>query len=354
MRVLMRKHTFIGIALLLWLTHGHGQGSKQYRMHTVAFYNLENLFDTINDPMKNDELSPIMELQSNRKAVYLQKLRNMASVIANIGKDLNQNSPSILGVAEIENREVLEDLVNDSLLIAKDYGIIHYDSPDSRGIDVGLIYQKDYFRPVYSRTYTLRIYDDDNRRRISTRDQLLVSGFLEGDLVFVIVNHWPSRRGGEARSRPKRVAAAKLNKRIVDSIQALEPYAKIILMGDFNDNPNNTSFKEVLSTKSDRDEVGFQGLYNPFEKMYKAGFGTTGYRDAWSLFDQIILSKPLLEASHNSYFYFKAGIYNKNYLTTPKGRYKGYPYRSFSNGNFTGGYSDHYPVYVYLIKELKE
>ncbi len=325
---------------------------KTYKIHTIAFYNLENLFDTINDPKKFDEASPIMELKVNKSEIFKKKINNMAKVIADIGADVVHNSPAILGVSEVENREVLEALVNHPLLLKKDYGIVHFDSPDARGIDVALLYQKQIFIPNSTSNHELKIFDDNTKERIYTRDQLLVSGMLDGELIHVIVNHWPSRRGGEARSRPKRVAAAKLNKHLIDSLQSINPYAKIFTMGDLNDDPTNASVKAILKAKKDRNQVGLKGIYNPFESYFKKGLGTTAYRDAWSLFDQILITKPLLEKDYSSFRFYKAGIFNKNYLITRKGPYKGYPYRSFANGGFTDGYSDHFPVYVYVIKEV--
>ena len=325
---------------------------KKFKIHTVAFYNLENLFDTINDPTKFDEYSPMMELKTNRGEAYKKKISNMARVISEIGKDITHNTPAILGVCEIENKEVLEDLINDSALLKKQYAIIHYDSPDIRGIDVALLYQKSLFTPISSSSHTLKIYDDENKKRIYTRDQLLVSGKLDGDFIHLIVNHWPSRRGGESKSRPKRVAAAKLNKRIVDSLQAINPYAKVIIMGDLNDNPNNASVKTVLKAKNEKRKVGLKGIYNPFTNFYKKGLGTTAYRDSWSLFDQIMITKPLVEKEYASFRYYKAGIFNKRYLIHKTGTYKGYPYRSWSDGGFSNGFSDHFPVYMYLIKAV--
>lgn len=338
---------------VLCFNNSEAQQDKKYKVHTIAFYNLENLFDTINDPLKNDEASPIMEMKADPKEVYKKKSQNMARVIADIGSDLANNSPAIVGVSEIENRDVLEDLVNNPLLLPKDYGIVHYDSPDNRGIDVGLIYQKDIFRPVSTSSHELKIYDDQSRRPIRTRDQLLVSGMLDDDLIHIIVNHWPSRRGGEARSRPKRVAAGQLTKRIVDSLQSIDPYAKVIIMGDLNDNPNNASLKKALKAESKKEKVELKGIYNPYEKMYKKGLGTTGYRDSWSLFDQILVTKPLLDDDYSSFRYYKAGIFNKAYLTNKRGRWKGYPFRSFADGGYTGGFSDHFPVYIYLVKEIE-
>lgn len=332
----------------------NAQEKKKFKIHTIAFYNLENLFDTINDPTKFDEASPIMEMNTNRGEVYNMKIHNMATVIANIGADEAHNSPAILGVSEVENRNVLVDLINDPLLLGKDYGIVHFDSPDARGIDVALLYQKALFQPISSSKHELKIYDDNSKERVYTRDQLLVTGKLDGDLIHVIVNHWPSRSGGEARSRSRRVAAAKLNKHLIDSLQSIDPYAKIFTMGDLNDDPINASIKKVLKAEKDRDKVGFKGIYNPYENFYRSGLGTTAYRDAWSLFDQILMTKPLLDKDYSTYKFYKAYIYNKYYLTTKTGRWKGYPFRSWTDGGFSGGYSDHFPVYVYVIKEVED
>ncbi|MBJ7879444.1 endonuclease/exonuclease/phosphatase family protein [Gelidibacter salicanalis] len=342
----------LSLVLLVFASNLWSQEPKKFKIHTLAFYNLENFFDTINDPSKFDESSPMMELRTGRSAIYHKKVRNMARVISDIGADDAHNAPAILGVSEIENRNVLVDLVNDPLLLAKDYGIIHYESPDIRGIDVALIYQKALFQPISTSSHVVKIYDETTRNRVHTRDQLLVSGKLDGDLIHVIVNHWPSRSGGEERSRSKRIAAAKLNKRLIDSLQVIDPYAKIFTMGDLNDDPINASLKEVLNAKADKDKLELKDIYNPYENFHKNGLGTTAYRDAWSLFDQILMTQPLLEKDYSSFRFYKAFIYNKNYLTTKRGRWKGYPFRSFSDGGFTDGFSDHFPVYVYVIKEV--
>ena len=348
------KNFWISIVCILAISMSFSQEKRQFKIHTVAFYNLENLFDTINDPNKFDEASPIMEMNFNRSQVYQKKVKNMARVISEIGKEVSRNSPVVIGVAEVENRDVLEDLCNDEALLNKNYGIVHYDSPDARGIDVALLYQKGLFVPISKSKHELIIYDDVSRDRVFTRDQLLVSGKLDGELVHFIVNHWPSRRGGEARSRPKRVAAAKLNKRIIDSLQAIDPYAKIITMGDMNDDPTNASIKEVLKAERKRNKVGFKGIYNPMESFSRKGLGTNAYRDSWSLFDQILFTQPLLEKDYSSFRFYKAGIFNKNYLTNKKGRWEGYPLRSFADGTFTNGFSDHFPVYITLIKEVTQ
>lgn len=348
-----RVKAYLSAFALLLILNSFAQEKRKFKIHTIAFYNVENLFDTINNPNKFDEASPIMEMNFNRGEVYKKKVKNMARVISEIGADQTKNSPAIIGLAEVENRDVIVDLANDEALLPKDYGIVHFESPDARGIDVALLYQKKLFIPLTKSSHEVKIYDDNTKQRVYTRDQLLVSGKLEGDLIHIIVNHWPSRSGGEARSRPKRIAAAKVTKRITDSLQADDPYAKIFIMGDLNDDPTNSSVKEILNAKRDKDEVGLKGIYNPMENMARKGLGTNAYRDAWSLFDQILITKPLLEKDYSSFRFYKAGIYNQIYMTNKRGRWKGYPQRSFADGGFTNGYSDHFPVYVQVIKEVE-
>lgn len=325
---------------------------KKYNIRTIAFYNLENLFDTINDVTKNDEASPMMELKSNRSKVYWDKIDKLGSVISQIGLDKARTSPAIIGVSEVENSSVLEDLIKSKHLIKKRYGIIHYDSPDKRGIDVALLYQKRYFKPIHHEAFNPNIYR--NNRKVYTRDQLLVSGYLDDELIHVIVNHWPSRSGGEAKSRPLREKAAYQNTKIIAQIREKDPNAKILTMGDFNDDPTNSSFKKVLKTKAEKKKVGENDIFNPYEELHKKGFNTLGYRDNINLFDMILISSQLLdkgEKDFSTYKMFQAKIFNKRFLTSRKGQFKGYPFRSFSYGGYTGGYSDHYPVYMYLIKE---
>lgn len=338
--------------LLLTNIYAARSQEKKYAIRTIAFYNLENLFDTINDPTINDEASPMMELKYNRSAVYWDKIEKLASTIAQIGLEKSKTSPAIIGVAEVENRSVLEDLVKSKHLLKNNYGIIHYDSPDKRGIDVALLYQKKYFNPVFHEVFNPNIYRGN--RKVFTRDQLLVSGYLDDEFIHLIVNHWPSRSGGEAKSRPLREKAAYQNVKIIKKIREKDAAAKIILMGDFNDDPINASFKKVLKPKRKKKNVGKNDLYNPYENMYRKGFNTLAYRDNLNLFDMLLISAGLVdggEKDFSSYKMFQAKIFNKRFLSDSKGKYKGYPFRSFSNGGYTGGYSDHYPVYIYLIRE---
>ncbi|MEM0517858.1 endonuclease/exonuclease/phosphatase family protein [Aequorivita flava] len=333
-----------------YISISFSQTEKTYKINTIAFYNLENLFDFEDDPITFDDDRTPEGKDHWTQEIYRAKLGNMAKVISEIGKDITGTSPALIGVSEIENRRVLEDLLNQKPLVKKDYGIVHFDSPDRRGIDVALLYQKRLFTPTNYKAYELVIYNDqESSERIYTRDQLLVSGMLDGEKIHIIVNHWPSRRGGEARSKPKRIKAAELNMKILDSLFSEDPYAKIITMGDLNDDPTSPSVKEVLKAKRDRSNMHIKELYNPMEEMHKKGLGTLAYRDSWNLFDQIIISTELTKRDFSSYRFYKAGIFNKNYLITPRGQYRGYPFRSFVNG-YTGGYSDHFPVYIYLIK----
>ena len=334
------------------MSFSFSQGSKkQYFIRTIAFYNLENLFDTINDVTKNDEASPIMQLKTNRSNVYLEKVDKMASVIAQIGKEKANTSPTLIGVCEIENLRVLEDLVNSRHLEKMNYGIIHYDSPDKRGIDVALLYQKRYFKPVFHASFNPNIYK--NNRKVYTRDQLLVSGYLDDELIHVIVNHWPSKRGGTS-SIPLREKAAYQNTKIIVQIREKDPNAKLFIMGDFNDDPIASSFKKVLKTKAKKAKLKAKDIYNPYELFYKRGLNSGAYRDNISLFDQILISSSLVakgEKDFSTYKMYQAHIFNKQFLKKKSGPYKGYPSRSFLNGAFTGGYSDHFPVYMYVIKE---
>ncbi|MBS9768285.1 MAG: endonuclease/exonuclease/phosphatase family protein [Flavobacteriaceae bacterium] len=348
------KCKFLWVCLfVVWGNFVFSQQAK-YAVRTVAFYNVENLFDTIDDTNVNDtDRTPEGDTRWTQE-LYQDHLNKIASVIEQIGSDVRRNAPDIVGLAEVENRGVIEDLLKTSYLQNKNYGIAHFESPDKRGIDVALLYNKDVFKIKDTSKHELLLYETDGKKRIYTRDQLLVSGYLDGELVYFIVNHWPSRRGGEARSRRLRESAAALNKQIIDSVLKVNPEAKIISMGDFNDDAVNSSFKKILKTKSKKSRVKKGELYNPMEDMYRRGMGTLAYRDSWSLFDQIYFTQPLLEKDKSSYRFWKAGIFNKAFLANPRGRYKGYPHRSVVGTNYTGGYSDHFPVYIYLIKKLSE
>lgn len=348
----MRIRNLIGLFIVLLSINSAFAQEKKFKVQTIAFYNVENLFDTINNVDVNDEEYTPTGTQRWTLEKYKKKLSNLSRTIAEIGtSDQQKESPVIVGVAEVENRGVLEDLIKQPLLASKEYGIVHFDSPDRRGIDVGLLYQKKHFKPTSYINVPLIIYDQsDKTKRIYTRDQLVVTGLLDGEEINFIVNHWPSRSGGEKKSSPNREAAGRLNRKIIDSLYTINPNAKVITMGDLNDGPYNKSIKVELEAKAKKEEVKERGMYNPMEEMANKGIGTLAYRDAWDLFDQMILSEPLIRKDYSSYRFWKAGVYNKPFLTQTVGRYKGYPLR---NADGMVGFSDHFPVYVYLIKEVK-
>ena len=346
----MKSFFTLSFMLLILLNLTAQENKRNFKIHTVAFYNLENLFDTINDVNKNDEASPIMEIRFNRGKIYREKVSNMAEVISQIGYDVTKRPPSILGICEVENRMVVEDLISDKKLRKYNYGIVHYESPDDRGIDVGLIYNKDVFKVKNSSSHDVFITGNNSSKRRNTRDQLVVSGYLDGELMHFIVNHWPSRGADET----KRIAAAEVNNFIIDSLRNKYESPKIITMGDFNDDPFDKSIKKILGAKKNISDVNKNDMYNPFETiLVDEGVGSNAYRDKWQLFDQIILSKPFLDKNYKDYQLYKAGVFNKSFLINKKGKFKGYPFRSFSYGTFTGGYSDHLPPYIYLLKEIK-
>lgn len=348
----MRIRNLIGLFIVLLSLNTAKAQEKKFKVQTVAFYNVENLFDTINNVDVNDEEYTPNGDQRWTLEKYKKKLSNLSRTIAEIGtSDQQKESPAVIGVSEVENRGVLEDLIKQPLLINKEYGIVHFDSPDRRGIDVGLLYQKKHFKPTSYTNVPLIIYDQsDKTKRIYTRDQLVVTGLFDGEEMSFIVNHWPSRSGGEKKSSPNREAAGRLNRKIIDSLYTINPNAKIITMGDLNDGPTNKSVRVEIQAKGKKEDVKERGMYNPMEEMSNKGIGTLAYRDAWDLFDQMILSEPLIKKDYTSYRFWKAGVYNKPFLTQTTGQYKGYPLRN-SNGQV--GFSDHFPVYLYLIKEVK-
>lgn len=329
------------------------QEADSYQIRTVAFYNLENLFDTKNDTLIFDDDRTPEGKDKWTEERYLNKLENMSKVISEIGSTDTKTAPDIVGVCEVENLGVLEDLVHHKNLTKFNYGIVHYESPDERGIDVALLYKKSAFVPVNFNSHRLLLFNLEGKRDY-TRDQLIVEGLLDNEKIYFMVNHWPSRSGGEARSRPFRLEAAKLNKRIIDSIQSQYVNAKIISMGDFNDDPIDPSFKKILQVEKNNKNLDSLSLYGPMEKLYKKGRGSLAYRDKWNLFDQLYMTSSLLDNKRESYSYWKVGIFSPEYLMDPKGKYKGYPLRTYAGGSYIGGYSDHFPVYLHLIKKVQK
>ncbi|MCD2258457.1 endonuclease/exonuclease/phosphatase family protein [Psychroserpens luteolus] len=306
--------------------------------YTVAFYNLENLFDIYNDASKHDDdFLPNSEKRWTQKR-YDRKLFKLAQVISKIGFENTQKPPSIVGLAEVENKNVLRDLIESKHLESYNYGIVHYNSQDERGIDVAMIYDKTVFTVQHSKTYSIYLEDEIGEQDY-TRDILLVSGILHSEKVHCIINHWPSRREGEQESMPKRLKAAQKVVEIIDAIKTKDPNAKLLVMGDFNDNPSNESIK-FLSSNGD--------LYNPMETMLSYSRGSLNHNFKWNLFDQILFSTNFFETQKNKLKFDEADIFDEKFLTQYKGKFKGQPFRTFVGKKYKGGYSDHFPVFVQL------
>ena len=341
----MRLHHFL-FALgcsFFWLQ------SQEHELIGIGFYNVENAFDAEDNPKTfDDDYTPQGRL-SWTTARYHQKIDTIGSVIAGIGKENNIRGVSLLGLCEVENAKVIERLIHGQALLPFGYDYIHYDSPDRRGIDVALLYRKQHFLPVNTTRYRLRLRNQ-KQYAIPTRDQLVVNGMLLGEEVVVLVNHWPSRRGGQQRSAPLRRAAARLQLHILDSIFAVDREAKIIVMGDFNDNPSDKSLQ--LLTQAPSGYENLQPLRNPMLPMEKKGLGSLAHRDQWFLFDQLLLSNSWW--SSNGFFFVGTRIHNPKRLQTPSGRYFGYPYRTQHQGAKLQGYSDHFPVYGIFARNRKE
>ena len=321
---------------------------KKYEVYSVCFYNLENLFDTINNNGKYDlEFSPQGSRQWNGDK-YRSKLKNIARAISNMSTETTPLGPAVIGIAEVENRSVLEDLVKQDDIRSWRLQIVHHDSPDRRGIDVSLLYNPRLFRVLNVTNARLNIEDNPDFR---TRDQMCVTGLMGGEKVSIIVNHWPSRLGGQEQSSYLREAAAALVKHTVDSLLADDPNQGIIVMGDLNDDPQNRSVANVLGGKKNKDDVTEEnGFYNPWWSTLDSGIGTLAYKGSWNLFDQILVSKYFLgDRSHLTFF--KSDVLNWDFLKNTEGNYVGYPLRTYASGVFLNGYSDHFPTRILFVRE---
>lgn len=397
------KKTFL-IILLSFFTITSAQEKKKKMTAAIGFYNVENLWDTAASadyidgtlPISNpafhrsipidsakilpttedykgewsDELlvgKKVVKYQGSNteftpnspknytSEVYHKKLSNSSKVISELGKQYTNTLPVIVGLIEVENRQVVQDLIKQPALAKGDYGIIHFNSYDYRGIDVAIIYQKRRFVPLKNYKKELKLYGEDGKREY-TRDILVVSGILDGERIAVFMNHWPSRRGGEAISLPKRNAAAVALKQEMDKFRTQDPSIKLFAMGDFNDDPVSPSLKNYLKAVGEESQLSEEFPYfNLMYKPYKKGVASLAYQDSPNLFDQIIVSKNLvLDKDANRYSVYKAEIYAPDYLKNPEGQWKGYPLRSWDGDRFTGGYSDHFPAVVILQRDIQK
>jgi frataxin-like iron-binding protein CyaY len=263
--------------------------------------------------------------------------------------------PVIIGVSEIENITVLQDLVKQPELKDRRYQIIHHDSPDPRGIDVALLYNPRFFKVLNVTTQNINKYLSETKR---TRDQLTVTGMLAGEKVTIMVNHWPSRLGGEEASSYLREAAGRMARETIDSLLLDDPNQGIIFMGDLNDDPQNKSCYEALGAKKEIKDCTEPGsCFNPWWNILNRGIGTFGYKGNWNLFDQIIFTNYFLKNYDSkdkpTLTYSRAEVLNRKFLRGDEGDRQGYPLRTYSSGIFTNGYSDHFPTIIYLVKEIK-
>jgi len=307
---------------------------------TIAFYNLENLFDVFNDKYTNDDaFLPNSERNWTPKR-YKKKVRKLGYAISKVGIKTAKKLPTIVGLAEVENKLVIEDLLKSKFLKNHNYDIVHYDSPDERGIDVAMIYNKDNFEVIRSEVYELDL-TMKNGIPDHTRDVLVVLGLINGEAIYLVMNHWPSRREGQELTEPKRIMASNKVIEVLNNIKTEDPNAKIIVMGDFNDDPKSKSIKQLVQQHD---------LYNPMESLMSFNRGSLNHLLRWNLFDQILFSTNFFEFDREKHAFSKANIFDKEFLKQFKGKYKGSPFRTYVGRKYKGGYSDHFPVYIHLKK----
>lgn len=348
---MLRKFTILACLSLLFTlgTFIQTKAQQEYKIGLVGFYNLENLFDTLDqEDVKDEEFLPNGDYVWNTDKYY-DKLSNLDRVLTEIGTDYSPDGLAVIGVSEVENRSVLEDLIRQKGIKNRNYQIVHDESPDKRGIDVALLYQEKYFQYEGHKLVPVPLVEKEISSR-PTRSVLHVWGKFDSEDFHFLVNHWPSRSGGEAASAPKRKLAATTARSIVDSIFREDEKAKIILMGDLNDDPISPSVKKVIGTKSKKRKLKKEEFYNPFEKYYKKGIGSNAWRDSWNLFDQMLLSHGLIEDRQDGYRHYKSVVFNPPYLISKTGNFKGYPFRTFAGSRYQGGFSDHLPVFCVFVK----
>ena len=316
---------------------------------TIAFYNVENLFDINDDPSPGDDEFLPLSAKAWDKKRYEKKIKDIAGTLGSLNKI---ELPGIIGLAEVENRLVLEDLVKEQPLRRGRYEIVHFDSPDERGIDVALLYRKDEFTLIESRTISVGFSFAPLDK---TRDILYVRGVMDdGRSYHIYVNHWPSRAGETRESEMKRITAAAALRKDIDNILNFESDARIIIMGDFNDEPTNMSLMQVLNATNKRKNYTHRDLYNLMYDSHNIdNTGTISYRDNWQMFDQIIVSFSLLVndgAYHTGFGEGKVHDSADLLFTNPETGARS-PNRTYGGNTYYGGVSDHLPVYLILKKD---
>jgi predicted extracellular nuclease len=333
---------------LIWLMIAAGMVSSsctsQKKMlrneYTVLSYNVENLFDTADDPkIPDEEFLPQSEKKWTKER-YQKKLDDLAKVISGVNPS---DFPEIVGLVEIENQSVLEDLIHTAALKSHQYAIVHEESPDYRGIDVALLYRKDAFKIEWHETLPV-VFPEDTA--FKTRDILHVVGKVKKNTVHVFVNHWPSRIGGDEKTEPKRVNAASVLKKKVDEIMAADPDARIIIMGDMNDEPLNKSLQETLEAKSPDSGAKLVNLMMPDDQK---GLGTYFYSGNWNMLDNLVVSNALITGKKTRVENNKGEIYRSDWMIFTNKNGDKTPNRSYVGDKYTGGVSDHFPVYFKMI-----
>jgi len=336
----MRLVTF-GILLFIGLKNHAIAQPEAFR---IMFYNVENLFDTVNDSTTIDEEFLPEGMRYWTKSRYYDKLNKTAKVICAAGEG---NLPILVGLCEIENYEVLEALINYSPLRNAEYGYLHQESADARGVDVALLYRKSVFKPIDYNAYKVHLPGDR-----TTRDILHAYGTLpNGDTLHVFVNHWSSRLGGQAESEPNRLAAAQRLKELTDSIFALNADANIIIGGDFNDYPESKSISKVLNAALNLGSPTLVGLFNlTYSFWNKTGKGSHKMNGYWGMLDQLIVSGNLLTGTGKTQIISNScKVFDADFLLEPDDTYNGYkPKRTYVGYRYNGGFSDHLPVVVDL------
>lgn len=307
-------------------------------IHTIAFYNAENLFDVFVDH-KTNNIDFLPSSAKNWTAQrYERKIHKLGSAISKIGFEKINKPPMLVGLAEVENDSVLQDLIDSKDLKQYNYGFVHYNSEDERGIDVALLYNKDEFKVESSKAFPILIEDEFGKRDF-TRDILLVTGYLNDNKIQVLVNHWPSRNEGKVETDYKRIIAAKQLTEIISVLTKENNNPQIIVMGDFNDNPNSQS---ILNLKKEN------GIFNTMESVWSYSRGSVNHNFAWIQFDQIFLSHNFLDKNETRFKFLEADIFDEKFLTQSNGKYKGQPHRTYVGKKYKGGVSDHFPVFVQI------
>jgi predicted extracellular nuclease len=325
--------------VLVFLFGNKAFAQQSYKSAIIGFYNFENFYDTIFHGRNDDEAFTPYGSKAYTGAVFGDKVERLATVLSKIGVDMNPDGLAILGTAEIENKFVLDTLINHPLIADRGYRYVHYDSRDFRGVDVALIYNPKYFKVEKSKPIFVKL-PSGSKDAVFTRDILWVQGLLDGERINVFVNHWPSRSGGEKRSEPARMAAATTLRRFLDSLNIIYPDTKTIVMGDLNDDPVNNSLTVGLKARGDIKKLKSHELYNPWMSFYKSGIGTLAYQDSWNLFDQIVMSQDWLDKNQSGFFFYKNAIFKADFMMENFGQYKGYPKRTYSGDKYNYGYSD--------------